>query len=128
VCSLRVGLGFFVLVGLGSRGFVWWVSFFLFMDFFFSISSFAFSLVYCRCTKGRLTLLIKSVYYLSKKKIRVSLNFCTSFFSNIKGCSSFFAEHGRLLRIYGLELCLDFLSISFLGMVFMMSFSFSTKT
>jgi hypothetical protein len=103
------------------------LSFFLWAVFF-SISSFAFSLVYCRCTKGRLTLLIKSVYYLSKKKIRVSLNFCTSFFSSIKGCSSFFAEHGRLLRIYGLELCLDFLSISFLGMVFMMSFSFSTKT
>jgi hypothetical protein len=67
VCSLRVGLGFFVLVGLGSRGFVWWASFFLFLGCFFSISSFAFSLVYCRCTKGRLTLLIKSVYYLSKK-------------------------------------------------------------
>jgi len=69
VCSLRVGLGFFVLVGLGSRGFVWWASFFLFLGCFFSISSFAFSLVYCRCTKGRLTLLIKSVYYLSKKNI-----------------------------------------------------------
>jgi hypothetical protein len=39
-----------------------------FWDVFFSIFSFAFSLlVYCRCTKGRLTLLIKSVYYLSKK-------------------------------------------------------------
>jgi hypothetical protein len=70
VCSLRVGLGFFVLVGLGSRGFVWWASFFLFLGCFFSISSFAFSLVYCRCTKGRLTLLIKSVYYLSKKRFR----------------------------------------------------------
>jgi len=43
-------------------GWFWWASFFLF------IPSFAFSLVYCRCTKGRLTLLIKSVYYLSKKK------------------------------------------------------------
>jgi hypothetical protein len=71
VCSLRVGLEFFVLVGLGSRGFVWWASFFLFLGcFFFSIFSFAFSLVYCWCTKGRLTLLIKSVYYLSKKIIQ----------------------------------------------------------
>jgi hypothetical protein len=35
VCSLRVGLGFFVLVGLGSRGFVWWASFFLFLGCFF---------------------------------------------------------------------------------------------
>jgi hypothetical protein len=35
VVFLRVGLGFFVLVGLGSRGFVWWVSFFLFLGFFF---------------------------------------------------------------------------------------------
>jgi hypothetical protein len=70
VCSLRVGLGFFVLVGLGSRGFVWWASFFLFLGCFFSISSFAFSLVYCQCTKGRLTLLIKSVYYLSKKNFK----------------------------------------------------------
>jgi len=60
-------LGFFVLVGLGSGGFVGWASFFLFLGcFFFSISSFAFFLVYYRCTKGRLTLLIKSVYYLSK--------------------------------------------------------------
>jgi hypothetical protein len=68
LCSLRVGLGFFVLVGIGSRGFVWWASFFIFLGCFFSIFSFAFSLlVYCRCTKGRLTLLIKSVYYLSKK-------------------------------------------------------------
>jgi hypothetical protein len=65
VCSLWVGLGFFVLVVLGSCGFVWWVSFFLFL---FSFSSIAFSLVYCRCTKGRLTLLIKPGYYLSKKK------------------------------------------------------------
>jgi len=72
VCSLWVGLGFFVLVVLGSCGFVWWVSFFLFLGcfffFFFSFSSIAFSLVYCRCTKGRLTLLIKPGYYLSKKK------------------------------------------------------------
>jgi len=35
VCSLWVGLGFFVLVGLGSCGFVWWVSFFLFLGCFF---------------------------------------------------------------------------------------------
>jgi len=36
VCSLWVGLGFFVLVGLGSCGFVWWVSFFLsFFGLFF---------------------------------------------------------------------------------------------
>jgi hypothetical protein len=41
---------------------------FIFWAVFFSIFSFAFSLVYCWCTKGRLTLLIKSVYYLSKKK------------------------------------------------------------
>jgi hypothetical protein len=45
------------------------VGFFLsfFGLFFFSFSSIAFSLVYCRCTKGRLTLLIKPGYYLSKK-------------------------------------------------------------
>jgi hypothetical protein len=42
---------------------------FFFGLFFFSFSSFAFSLVYCRCTKGRLTLLIKPGYYLSKKKV-----------------------------------------------------------
>jgi len=35
VCSLWVGLGFFVLVGLGSCGFGWWVSFFLFLGCFF---------------------------------------------------------------------------------------------
>jgi hypothetical protein len=37
------------------------------LGFFFSFSSIAFSLVYCRCTKGCLTLLIKPGYYLSKK-------------------------------------------------------------
>jgi hypothetical protein len=74
VCSLWVGLGFFVLVGLGSCGFVWWVSSFLFLGcFFFSFSSIAFSLVYCRCTKGRLTLLKKPSYYLSKKSGLVHL-------------------------------------------------------
>jgi hypothetical protein len=60
-------LGFFVLVGLGSRGFVWWASFFLFLGCFF----FDFKLCVFSCIlpvyKGRLTLLIKSVYYLSKK-------------------------------------------------------------
>jgi hypothetical protein len=40
VCSLWVGLGFFVLVGLGSCGFVWWVSFFLILGFFFFFSRF----------------------------------------------------------------------------------------
>jgi hypothetical protein len=43
-------------------------SFFFWAVFFFSFSSIAFSLVYCRCTKGHLTLLIKLGYYLSKKK------------------------------------------------------------
>jgi hypothetical protein len=51
----------------GVGGFL---SFFFWAVFF--ISSIAFSLVYCRCTKGRLTLLIKSVYYLSKKIIACS--------------------------------------------------------
>jgi hypothetical protein len=44
------------------------LSFFFWAVFFFSFSSIAFSLVYCWCTKGRLTLLIKPGYYLSKKK------------------------------------------------------------
>jgi hypothetical protein len=39
---------------------------FFFWAVFFSFSSIAFSLVYCQCTKGRLTLLIKPGYYLSK--------------------------------------------------------------
>jgi len=66
-------LGFFVLVGFGSRGLVL-VGFFLsFFGLFFFISSFACSLVYCRCTKGRLTLLIKSNYYLSKKIFSIYL-------------------------------------------------------
>jgi hypothetical protein len=68
VCSLRVWVG--VLCSCRFRlswvGFGGLLSFFFWAVFF--ISSFAFSLVYCRCTKGRLTLLIKSVYYLSKKK------------------------------------------------------------
>jgi len=68
VCSMWVGLEIFVLVGLGSCGFVWWVSFFLCLGCFFSFSSIAFSLVYCRYTKGRLTLLIKPGYYLLKKR------------------------------------------------------------
>jgi hypothetical protein len=89
VCSLRVGLGFFVPVGLGSRGFVWWASFFLFLGCFFFISSFAFSLVYCRCTKGRLTLLIKSVYYSinfikkKKKKKKKKKNYQIEFVMNL---------------------------------------------
>jgi len=57
LCSCRLRLSW---VGFGGL-----LSFFFWAVFF--ISSFAFSLVYCRCTKGRLTLLIKSVYYLSKK-------------------------------------------------------------
>jgi hypothetical protein len=59
LCSCRFRFSWACLVGF-------FLSFFGL--FFFSISSFAFSLVYRRCTKGRLTLLIKSVYYLSKKK------------------------------------------------------------
>jgi hypothetical protein len=55
LCSCRFSFSWVCLVGF-------FLSFFGL--FFFSISSFAFSLVYCRCTKGRLTLLIKSVYYL----------------------------------------------------------------
>jgi hypothetical protein len=56
--------------------FVWVcvVGFFLFLGyFFFSFSSIAFSLVYCWCTKGPLTLLIKPSYYLSKKSGLVHL-------------------------------------------------------
>jgi len=54
-------------VGLfgGFLSFFFWALFFF---FFFSFSSIAFSIVYCQCTKGRLTLLIKPGYYLSKKK------------------------------------------------------------
>jgi hypothetical protein len=37
---------------------------FFFWTVFFSFSSIAFSLVYCRCTKGRLTLLIKLVTFI----------------------------------------------------------------
>jgi hypothetical protein len=59
LCSCRFRFSWVCLVGF----------FLSFFGLFFSISSFAFSLVYCRCTKGRLTLLIKSVYYLSKKSI-----------------------------------------------------------
>jgi hypothetical protein len=68
VCSVRVWVGVLCYCKLWLS-WVGLVGFFLsFFGLFFFISSFAFSLVYCRCTKGRLTLLIKSVYYLSKKK------------------------------------------------------------
>lgn len=64
VCSLRVWVG----VLWSCRLWLLWVDFGGLISFFFwavfFISSFAFSLVYCRCTKGRLALLIKSVYYL----------------------------------------------------------------
>jgi hypothetical protein len=67
VCSLRVWVGVLrsCKLWLSWDGIGGLLSFFFWAVFF--ISSFAFSLLYCRCTKGRLTLLIKSVYYLSKK-------------------------------------------------------------
>jgi hypothetical protein len=53
VCSLRVGLEFFVLVGLGSRGFVWWASFFLFLGcFFFRFSTLRFLLYTAGVLRG----------------------------------------------------------------------------
>jgi hypothetical protein len=80
-----LGWSFFVFVSFGSRGMVLVGLFFFFFwaVFFFFISSFAFSLVYCRCTKGRLTLLIKSVYYLSKKILEYAIiPFLINFFIN----------------------------------------------
>jgi hypothetical protein len=66
LCSCRFRFSWVCLVGFFLS---------LFGLFFFSFSSFAFSLVYCRCTKGRLTLLIKSVYYLSKKLVPLVSSF-----------------------------------------------------
>jgi hypothetical protein len=69
VCSLRVWVG--VLCSCRLR--LSWVGFGGLLSFFFwavfLFPALRFSLVYCRCTKGRLTLLIKSVYYLSKKNL-----------------------------------------------------------
>jgi hypothetical protein len=82
VWSLRVWVGILCscmlwLSWVGFGGF-----FLSVFGLFFFISSFAFSLVYCQCTKGRLALLIKSVYYLSKKRNKklctlISVECCT---------------------------------------------------
>jgi hypothetical protein len=57
LCACRLRFLWVCLVGFFH-------SFFRLLFFFFSFFSIAFSLVYCRCTKGRLTLLIKPGYYL----------------------------------------------------------------
>jgi len=73
VCSLWVGLGFFVLLGLGSCGFVWWVSFFLFWAVFF----FVFQLCVFSCILpvyyGAPDAFNKTRLLLNKKKSRDSL-------------------------------------------------------
>jgi hypothetical protein len=61
LCACRLRFLWVCLVGF-------FLSYFGLFFFFFPFSSIVFSLVYCRCTKGRLTLLIKPGYYLSKKK------------------------------------------------------------
>jgi hypothetical protein len=59
LCAFRLRFQWVCLVGF----------FLSFFGLFFWLSNLVLSLVHCRCTKGRLTLLIKPIYYLSKKKI-----------------------------------------------------------
>jgi len=108
VCSLRVWVGVLrsCKLWLSWDGFGGLLSFFFLGCFFYF--KLCVSLVYCWCTKGCLTLLIKSVYYLSKKKEPWKRLFLCSIILCIVGL--------RLMSILCLFLFLTF-SLAFLFLV-----------